>query len=179
MIIERTFDEKDDGYVGKAWEYALKFLLERKNAERISPAGRTDFIYNSQYYEVKQNGGVAKYSEYDGFFRGSKRIIYATHIENTVVNNGNGTITVRLDLENTEFFVLERAKFIKYLKDTNGIKYNESRDTWNIQTMYNYTKNAYHGARGKKLEAWARANSLEDDILDVLFDKIYTDEEEG
>jgi hypothetical protein len=179
MIIEKTFNENDDGYVGKAWEYALKILLERKNADRISPAGRTDFIYNHSYYEVKQNGGVARYSEYDGMFRGSSKIIYATHIENTVTNNGNGTITVTLDLENTEFFVLDRKKFIAYLESTNGLKVNESRNTVNIQTMYNYTKNAYHGKRGKNLEEWARKNSLKDDILDILFDKIYTDEDEA
>lgn len=179
MIIEKAFNENDDGYIGKAWEYALKVLLERKNAYRISPAGRTDFVYNGQYYEVKQNGGVARYSEYDGMFRGSKRIIYATHIENTVTHNGDGTITVALDLENTEFFVLDRKKFIAYLKETNGLKINESRGTMNIQTMYNYTKNAYHGKRGKDLEKWARQNGLEDDILNVLFDKIYTDEGEA
>lgn len=178
MTFTKTFDAHDDGYVGKAFEYALKAILERKNANRISPAGRTDFIYNSNYYEVKTNGGVAKYSEYDGFFRGSRRIIYATHVANTVVDNGNGSITVTIDLESTEFFVLDRKKFIDYLKATNGIKFNESRGTYNIQTMYNYTKDAYHGARGKKLEAWARQNGLEDNILDVLFDKIYGEEEE-
>lgn len=176
MEFKYTFNEFDDGYVGKAWEFALKSLLERKNAHRISPAGRTDFIYNHNFYEVKQNGGVAQYSDFDGMFRGSKRIIYATHIENTVVNNGNGTITVSLDLENTEFFVLDRKTFIGYLESTNGLKVNKGRGTCNIQTMYNYKKNAYHGARGKKLEEWARDNGLNDDILDVLFDKIYTDD---
>lgn len=173
MLYSKTFHASDDGYVGKAFEYALKTLLDRKNADRISPAGRTDFIYGGKYYEVKQNGGVAKYSDYDGFFRGSRRIIYATHIVNTVTDNGDDTVTVTIDLEQTEFFILDRQVFIDYLISTNGLKVNASRGTMNIQTMYNYTKNAYHGARGKKLEEWARKNSLEDDILDVLFDKIY------
>lgn len=176
MMYSMTFNEHDDGYIGKAFECALKTLLNRKNADRVSPAGRTDFVYNHRYYEVKQNGGVAKYDMTSNAFRGSRRIIYATHIENTVTNNGNGTITVTLDLENTEFFVLDRETFTAYLESTNGIKINASRGTCNIQTMYNYTKNAYHGARGKKLEAWARANHLDDDILDILFDKIYTED---
>ena len=176
MTFTKTFNANDDGYIGKAWEYALKTILDRKHSDRLSPAGRTDFIYNKRFYEVKQNGGVAKYCEYDGMFRGSTRIIYATHIENTVVDNGNGTITVTLDLEQTEFFVLDRKTFIEYLESTNGLKVNESRGTMNIQTMYNYSKNAYHGARGKKLEQWARENQLNDDIIDVLFDKIYTDD---
>lgn len=175
MLYSHTFHENDDGSIGKAFEFALKHLIEVKHPDRISPAGRTDFIYKHRCYEVKQNGGVAKYHEYDGTFRGSRRIIYATHIANTIVNNEDGTITITLDLENTEFFVLDRDVFIDYLERTNGFKLNKSRDTINIQTMYNYTKDAYHGARGKKLEAWARQNSLEDDILDLLFDKIYED----
>ena len=173
MLYSKTFHASDEGYVGKAFECALKTLLNRKNADRVSPAGKTDFIYNHNYYEVKQNGGVAKYDLEKGAFSGSRRIIYATHIANTVTDNGDGTITVTLDLESTEFFVLDREVFTAYLESTNGLKVNVSRGTMNIQTMYNYTKNAYHGARGKNLEAWARANSLEDDILDVLFDKIY------
>ena len=170
------FNKDNSGCVGIAFELTLKKVLERKHSDRLSPAGRTDFIYNHQYYEVKQNGGVAKYHEYDGIFRGSGRIIYATHVEHTVYDLGNDRIGVEIDLANTEFFVLDRDAFIKYLTDTNGLKVNESRGTINIQTMYNYTKNAYHGARGKNLEKWARANQLKDDILDVLFDKIYTDD---
>ena len=173
MLYSMTFNAHDDGYVGKAFECALKTLLERKNANRVSPAGKTDFVYNRRYYEVKQNGGVAQYDMTKKTFSGSRRIIYATHIVNTVTDNGNGTITVTLDLGQTEFFVLDREVFTAYLESTNGIKVNASRGTMNIQTMYNYTKNAYHGARGKKLEAWARENGLEDDILDILFDKIY------
>ena len=173
MLYSMTFNAHDDGYVGKAFECALKTLLERKNANRVSPAGKTDFVYNRRYYEVKQNGGVAQYDANKKAFSGSRRIIYATHIVNTVTDNGNGTITVTLDLEQTEFFVLDREVFTAYLESTNGIKVNSSRGTMNIQTMYNYTKNAYHGARGKKLEKWARENALQDEILDILFDRIY------
>ena len=170
------FNKDNSGYVGIAFELTLKEVLERKHSDRLSPAGRTDFIYNHKFYEVKQNGGVAKYHEYDGIFRGSGRIIYATHVAHTVYDLGNDRIGVEIDLANTEFFVLDRQTFIDYLTDTNGLKVNESKGTINIQTMYNYTKDAYHGARGKKLEKWAREHQLQDDILDVLFDKIYTDD---
>lgn len=170
------FNASDDGYVGKAFEKAMKTILERKNADRISAAGRTDFIYNNRYYEVKQNGGVARYAEYDKMFRGSTRIIYATHIAHTLTYVEGGMVDVEIDLANTQFFVLDRQVFIDYLTDTNGLKINESRGTMNIQTMFNYSKNAYHGARGKKLEKWAIDHQLEDDIIEVLFDKIYTED---
>lgn len=170
------FNKDNSGYIGIAFELTLKKVLERKHSDRLSPAGRTDFIYGHKYYEVKQNGGVAKYSEYDRAFRGSKRIIYATHVEHTIYDLGNDRIGVEIDLENTRFFVLDRDEFLQYLKDTNGLKVNESKGTINIQTMYNYTKDAYHGARGKKLEAWAQEHQIDDDILEVLFDKIYTDD---
>lgn len=173
MMYSMTFNAHDDGYVGKAFECALKTLLDRKNADKVSPAGKTDFIYNRHHYEVKQNGGVAQYDMGKKAFSGTPRIIYATHIVNTVTDNGNGTITVTLDLEQTEFFVLDREVFTAYLKSTNSIKVNASRGTMNIQTMYNYKKNAYHGARGKELEKWARKNALQDEILGILFDKIY------
>ena len=176
MLYYQIFNKEDDGKIGKAFECALKTILERKNADKVSPAGKTDFIYNRKYYEVKQNGGVAKYDAAKGAFKGSKRIIYATHICNTIIDNGNGTVTVCLDLEQTEFFVLDRDTFTAYLESTNSIKVNASRGTENIQTMWNYTKNAYHGARGKKLEAWARQNGLDDDILDILFDRIYEED---
>lgn len=174
-MYKKIFNQNDDGCIGKAFECALKEVLKRKNAEKISPAGSCDFIFNHKHYEVKQNGGVAKYSNKKNAFVGSNTIIYATHIANTIVNNGNGTITVYIDLENTEFFVLDRKAFYNYLMDTNGLKVNASRGTVNIQTMYNYSKNAYHGARGKRLEVWARENGLDDNILEVLFDRIYID----
>lgn len=175
-MYQKIFNQNDDGCIGKAFECAMKDILKRKNADEVSPAGSCDFIFNRKHYEVKQNGGVAKYDVNKKAFSGSNTIIYATHIANTIINNGDGTITVCIDLENTEFFVLNRQVFFSYLEDTNGLKVNASRGTVNIQTMYNYSKNAYHGARGKKLEQWARQNGLDDNILDVLFDRIYTEE---
>ena len=175
-MYEKIFNQNDDGCIGKAFECAIKEVLKRKNADVISPAGACDFIFNHKHYEVKQNGGVAKYDVNKNAFVGSKTVIYATHIANTIINNGDGTITVCIDLENTEFFVLDRQTFFDYLVDTNGLKVNASRGTVNIQTMYNYSKNAYHGARGKKLEVWARQNQINDNIIDVLFDRIYIDQ---
>lgn len=174
-MYKKIFNQDDDGCIGRAFECALKAVLKRKNADKVAPAGSCDFTFNRKHYEVKQNGGVAKYDINKKAFAGSNRIIYATHIANTVVNNGDGTITVYIDLEKTEFFVLDRKTFYNYLIDTNGLKVNASRGTVNIQTMYNYSKNAYHGARGKKLEEWARKNVLDDDIINVLFDRIYVD----
>lgn len=174
-----TFNKTDSGIIGKAFEMAIKDLLNRKNANRVSPCGTTDFRYNAKNYEVKQNGSCIQYHEGEKIMKGSNRIIYATHVAHTIIEETETHLSIEIDLESTEFFVLDREKFIEYLKATNGMKVNESRGTMNIQTMYNYKKDAYHGKRGKDLEKWARANGLQDDILEILFDKIYTDEGEA
>ena len=166
-----TFKTTDDGIYGKAFEMAIKSILNRKNADRISPCGSADFRYGSKNYDTKQNGSCVKYSESQQYVKGSNRVIYATHIAYTEMINGED-ITVDIDLASTEFFVVDKKQFIEFLQSINCIKVNESRGTVNIQTVYNYKKAAYHGAKGRKIEEWCYENELDDEIKDIIIEAL-------
>lgn len=165
-----TFNKTDSGIFGKAFEMAVKDALNRKNADRVSPCGMTDFIYRRNRYEVKQNGSCIQYHEGEKMMKGSNRIIYATHIAHTIIAEDDENITLAIDLESTEMFVLDRSEFIAFLQTVNGIKLNASRGTANIQTCYNYKKDAYHGRLGRKIEEWAYDNEIDDDIIGYILE---------
>lgn len=160
-----TFNATDKGYIGKAFEMAVKDALKRKNANRVSPCGSADFRFHNKNYDTKQNGTVLKYSEFQGYVRGSNRVIYATHVAYDVIEQTADTITISVNLAETDMFVLDKQDFVNFLFSIGCIKYNLERATVNVQTVYNYKKNAYHGKKGKVIEAWASENDLSDDII--------------
>ena len=66
-------------------------------------------------------------------------------------------------------FVFDRKEFVEFLSEIGCLKRNESRGTVNIQTVWNYKKNAYHGRKGRLIEEWAYDHDLDDDIIgDIL-----------
>lgn len=165
-----TFDKTDCGIFGKAFEMAIKDALRRKNADRVSPCGVSDFRFNHKNYDTKQNGSCIRYAEDTQYIKGSNRVIYATHIAHTIVAETDTHISVAVDLASTDMYVLDKREFVAFLLEINGVKLNASRGTANIQTCYNYKRNAYHGKKGKLIEAWAQEHELEDDILGIIWD---------
>lgn len=164
-----TFDKKDSGIQGKAFEMEIKKALRRKNSDEVSPCGSADFRYKSKNYDSKQNGTVIKYNSHKQYIKGSNRVIYATHIAYTVEAETVETISISVDLAETQMFVLDKKEFIEYLASVNKIKLNPSRGTANIQTAYNYKKDSYHGKWGKVFEEWAFEHEIDDDIIgDIL-----------
>lgn len=165
-----TFKKTDCGYLGKAFEMSIKNALERKNADTVSPCGCADFRYKYKNYDTKQNGSVIKYSSHKQYIKGSNRIIYATHIAYNIIDENENTISLSVDLANTQMFVLDKTEFINYLLEVGKAKVNTSRGTVNIQTAYNYKKDCYHGSWAKAFEAWAFNNEIDDDdiIGDIL-----------
>lgn len=159
-----TFNKTDSGIIGKAFEMAVKDTLRRKYADRVSPAGQTDFRYMRKCFDVKQNGSVIRYHEEEGYIKGSSRVIYATHVAHTVTAETETEITVEIDLGATEMFCVDRNEFVRFLLENGYAKYNASRGTTNIQTCYNYKKDAYHGRLGRKIEEWCYDNEIADDI---------------
>lgn len=161
-----TFNKLDKGFIPKALEITIKTALDRSNADRISPQGKTDFRWRNACYEVKQNGGCIQYNPNARYMSGSSRVIYATHVAYSVVAEDEETITISVDLGNTDLYVLDRDEFVEFLLNTKGAtKYNKERGQVNIQTVYNYKKGAYHGKLGKVIEAWAYEHDLGDDII--------------
>jgi hypothetical protein len=164
------FNKTDSGIQGKAFEMAVKAALNRKNADRVSPCGGSDFRMGAVNYEVKQNGTCIQYHEGDKYIKGSNRVLYATHIAYTIAGETEEQIAIEVDLLNTEIFVLDRQEFVAFLLENGMVKVNASRGTANIQTCYNYKKDAYHGRTGKRIEEWAREHEIDDDIVSLIYD---------
>lgn len=166
------FNKKDDGIIGKATEMSIKEILERVNADRVSPCGTADFRYKHKNYDVKQNGSCIRYNAKDPYIKGSNRVIYATHVAHTITEIDADTVGVTIDLQNTDFYCLDRKEFIEFLESIGCIKYNASRGTVNIQTVYNYKKDAYHGRKGKLIEEWASEHYLDDEAIDAIWNAL-------
>jgi len=85
--------------------------------------------------EVKTGSGViCEGSEFKPW-KGSTVVIYVP-----VVNED-------LPIEKQEGFVIKRDVFVKILQDLNLCKYDKGRDKWNINTLWNRSKNAPHGTK--------------------------------
>ena len=166
------FNITDKGMIGKAFEMAIKEALQRKNADRVSPCGTADFMYNRKYYDTKQNGSCIRYNENERYIKGSNRVIYATHVAHTITKIDDNKVAVTIDLKNTNLYCLDRTEFIKFLKDIGAVKFNASRGTVNIQTVYNYKKDCYHGKIGKLIEAWASEHWLDDEAVNAIWDAL-------
>lgn len=167
-----TFNRTDSGIIGKAFEMAIKDALRRRNADKVSPCGTADFRYNAKNYDTKQNGSVIRYAEQSRYIKGSNRVIYATHIAHTMTDIDADTVGVTIDLQGTDFFCVDRKEFIDFLISIGCVKLNASRGTVNIQTVYNYKKDAYHGKKGKLIEAWASEHYLDDEVIDAIWDAL-------
>ena len=166
-----TFNATDKGLYGDPCEMLWKYIAGIKDWDTVSPPDKPDFRYNHHCYDVKQNGSVLKYSPNQrGYVKGSSRVIYATHIEHTLVDNGDGTVTITIDMAGTQWYILDKREFIDFLKSINALKVNSKRQQVNVQTCYNYTKDAYHGAKGRKIEEWAYEHELDDDLMDRLME---------
>ena len=159
-----TFNKTDSGIIGKAFEMAIKDALNRKNANKVSPCGTSDFIFNRVHFDVKQNGSIIRYTESGKYIKGSSRVIYATHVSHNIESETDSTITISIDLSGTEMFCLDRNEFVAFLLENGYAKHNASRGTTNIQTCYNYKKDKYHGRVGRYIEEWAYENEINDDI---------------
>ena len=167
-----VFKKVDSGFLGKAFEMAIKDSLNRKNANRVSPCGSADFRYMRKNYEVKQNGSVLRYNPNSSYIKGSNRVIYATHISYEVITETAEEIEIIVDLADTELLLVDKTEFVDFLREINCIKENAGRGTVNIQTVYNYKKDAYHGRKGRLIEEWAYENALddEDDIIGAILE---------
>lgn len=164
------------GIYGDALEMTIKTCLNRRNSNRVSPAGRTDFR-RGKNYDVKQNASPIRYGELSkGYISGSSRVIYATHVAYKITAETDETVTIAIDLGNTDMWVVDKYDFVHFLLTTKGmVKDNPSRQQLNIQTIFNYKKGAYHGKKWQQLTAWLDENRLFDDtIIEDILDSFYS-----
>ena len=167
--MQYTFNKADKGIFGKAFEMAIKDALKRKNADRVSPCGTADFRYDRKNYDTKQNSSVIRYANSKAYIKGSNRVIYASHIACVTAENGDN-ITVDIDLTDTQMYVVDKKQFVEYLLDNGLARLNRNGTEINIQTGWNYKKNAWHGRVGKRIEEWCYDNEIDDDIIDNILE---------
>lgn len=173
MAIQFTFKKSHKGLYGDGMEMTVKALLGIKDALTVSPAGKCDFRYAHHNYDVKQNGTCLQYVPNTKYIKGSSRVIYATHIAYTVIAETEEEITFTVDLENTEFFEVDKKEFLRFLDGEGATKYNSKRQQVNIQTSWNYTKNARHGRLAERIEAWCYEHELDDcPVKDALIEAL-------
>lgn len=162
---------------GTAFEQIVKFCLDRKNADTLSPAGRADFK-RGKNYDVKQNASPILYafSKNGNYIHGSSRVIYSTHVAYEIISETEEGYEIFIDLSNTDIWVVDKKEFVNFLLTEKGmVRDNPSRNQLNIQTIYNYSKNAYHGKKYQKLEAWLDENQLSDDnIVEDILEGFYS-----
>lgn len=161
-----TFKRTHKGIYGDAFELAIKAALGLP--ETVSPAGRCDFRYKGKCYDSKQNGSIIRYAESKTYVKGSSRVIFATHIAYEVTDETEETISIAVNLAETDMFVLDKKEFVQFLADIGAMKYNSIRHEVNIQTCYNYKKDAYHGRTGRKIEAWAYEHDIDDGVIGAI-----------
>lgn len=162
------------GMFGDCFEMTCKFCLSRNNADYVSASGRADFKRRFNY-DTKQNASPILYGDIgkgkSAYIYGSSRVIYATHVAYQVVAETAENFEVFIDLANTDMWVVDKKQFVDFLLSAKGmVKDNPTRNQLNIQTIWNYKKNAYHGAKYKVLETWLDENQLPDDSIveDIL-----------
>jgi hypothetical protein len=162
---------------GDSFEEFCKYCLDRPNTGKRNGAGKEDFRY-IKHYDVKQNGSPILYKTYtNNYIKGSSRVIYATHIAYEIVEETAEGYEVFVDLANTDMWVVDKKEFVEFLRfhPKNLVKDNATRQQINIQTLWNYTKGAYHGAKYKVVESWLDDNQLVDDtIIDDILEGFYS-----
>lgn len=163
-----------DGDIGDGFEMITKYLAGVKNWDRVSPAGKPDFAIGSRHYDVKQNGSPIVYG--DGIaVQGSSRVIYAPFVSVTVIEQTDTYRVLQFHFEDTEFFIVDKCAFIKFLRtsEKNLCKDNPTRQQLNIQTVYNYTKNAPHGKKGAYIREWCYENEVDPELKEKILEAIW------
>ena len=164
-----------DGYQGDGFEMFIKLCAGVKKWNEVSPTGQADFAIGSRHYDVKQNGSPIKYGD-KSEVAGSSRVIYATHVAYTIIERTAEYMIVEFDIANTEFFIVDKHAFVKFLKGYEKplCKDNPSRHQLNIQTVYNYSKNAPHGRKGQYIREWCYENELDTELKDKILEVAYS-----
>lgn len=164
--------KKDSKIYGAGLETAIKQALKRSNPDAMSPAGEADFRFMHRNYDVKQNGSPITY---DGqhYVKGSNRVIYALHVAATLIDVDAERVGIEVDLGATELYCVDKTAFVKFLLDNGLAKTNKTRGNQiNIQSLYNYKKQCYHGTKWQVVEEWLKANELEDPAIQAIWDTL-------
>lgn len=163
-----------DGDIGDIFEMLVKYFANVKKWDKVSPTGKPDFAIGSRHYDVKQNGSPIIYGK-NAPVSGSSRVIYAPFVSCRIVEQTATYRVFEFDLSNTEFFIVDKKAFVKFLRTSpkNLCKVNESREQLNIQTVYNYSKQAYHGKKAQYIRDWCIDNEVDEDLKNLILENVF------
>ena len=139
-----------DAHMGYLLEYAVKAYGGA--AMKISEPGKTDLRFEidgkRRYVEVKQNGGDFRHA-----CKGNSYIFYAIYIdENKPLREQFGYV---MPMKVFKAVGAELHLFRSEKKDSKG------NVKMSLQTLYNYSKQDFHGAKAFKLaDAWEAAGAI-------------------
>lgn len=139
-----------DAINGYLLEYAVKDYAHKKLA--ISKPGKVDLSLpidgKLRRVEVKQNGGDFRYN-----CKGNSYIVYAVYIDGNKPLREQFGYVMPMEVFRTAGYTLNHIRTEK--KDSKG------NVKMSLQTLYNYSKQDFHGAKAFKLSAlWEEMGAI-------------------
>lgn len=154
----------DDGAYGTLWEILVADIVDPKEDRQDKKAqGLPDVIFQRKRYDIKQNGSPYEYGDKKAIY-GSGRVIYTPYIRYEIIEECWDYARIEIDVRQQEFYTIKRDNFIKIAKVFG--KHNPTRDTSNIQSIYNYSK--AEPISRKKLNAIREMLEMYDETADTL-----------
>ena len=172
VVIPEDKKKPDTGSIaGDPLEMLVKYYVGIKDWRKVSPKGEPDFAIGTRHYDVKQNGSVIEYANVKGYIKGSSRVIYAPYVVRDIVRRDEHGYTFSINLMETEWYVVDKWAFVRFLRSMEGYtKMNRDGTEMTIQTLYNYTREKWHGKKGRVILEWLKENHIADDpVNDLIF----------
>lgn len=138
--------EIDNGAPGTLFELLVANISNPKDCrQELKSQGRSD-VKHHYNYDVKQASSPIKYGDKD-YIYGSSRLIYAPFIKYEILAINDGIATIQVDIKEQDVYCIAKQDFLEIIESLGLKKNNKTRDTININTIWNYTKNAPHSKK--------------------------------
>lgn len=160
-----TRQEIDNSAFGTLFELLIANIAnEKDHRQSLKSQGKAD-VKHHYNYDVKQASSPIKYGEKDYIF-GSSRLIYAPFIKYEILQKSDVMVTLKIDIKEQNVYCIAKNDFLEIIDMLGLKKENKSRDTININTIWNYTKNAPHSKKKlRELVTMLEQYNMQDDEL--------------
>lgn len=149
IITERNGElrhEIDNGAWGTLFEILIANIANpNDHRQELKSQGRAD-IKHKYNYDVKQASSPIKYGD-KNYIYGSSRLIYTPYIKYQIIDIVDNIATIEIDIRDQSVYCISKDDFLEIIDILGLKKANKSRDTININTIWNYTKNKPHSKK--------------------------------